>query len=103
VSVDDHVIAGLLDDMEEYWDAFEHYPLYLLTWGQGRGSEPATELMLARARRALDAFRAAHPARLVWAHSPAQLEPNRPVEPGGTLVLDRAPDSDEPMMVLVPA
>jgi hypothetical protein len=102
---DDEVIAQLLTEMHELWDAFDHYPLYLLTWGQNRGSQPATDLMLARAQRALDTFRAAHPATVVWCRWPIDLDQAWPLEPGTPLDFDLDADgpTDDPLMVLVPA
>jgi hypothetical protein len=105
VSTDAEVVAELVDDMEEYWDAFDHYPLYLLVWGQDRGSHPPSDLMITRAHQALDAFRATHRTRVVWVRSVVDTDQSWPVEDAAPLVFDRDPNGpdDELMMVIVPS
>jgi hypothetical protein len=101
---DDEVITLLIGEIDEYWEHFEHFPLYQLTWAQDRGFEPATQQMIVRAQRALDAFRADHPSRVVWSRWPIDLEGAWPVEPDATLEFDLDPEAPAsgPLMILVP-
>jgi len=98
------IVAHLLDEMEEYYGAFDYFPLYQLGWhlnDQPRTTEEKHDL----ARRAFDEFASRHPIKVVWVPWPTDLEKARPLEPGTPLDFDLDPDSstDEPMQVLVPA
>ena len=97
------VIAHLLDEMEEYYGAFEHYPLYLLGWELNDGTRTPTEKH-DLARQAFDVFTARHPTKVVWVKWPLDLEHARPFEQGTPLDFDLDPDSptDVELQVLVP-
>jgi len=98
------VVAGLVDDMEEYFDAFEHFPLYQLGWSL-RNGRPMTEPMHELARRAYDEFTSRHRTKVVWVPWPIDLDQARAVDPGTALDFDLDPDSpvDVELQVLVPA
>jgi len=97
------IVAGLLDDMEEYYGAFDHYPLYQLGWSLRQGG-PMTQHMKDLAQRAYDQFTSRHATKVVWTPWPIDLERARPLEPGTPLDFDLDPDSpvDVPLQVLVP-
>ncbi|MDX6374997.1 MAG: hypothetical protein QOD98_3985 [Nocardioidaceae bacterium] len=97
------IIAHLLDEMEEYYGAFDYFPLYQLGWhlnDKPRTAEEKDEL----ARRAFDEFASRHLVKVVWVPWPTDLQQARPLEPGTPLDFDLDPDSptDVPMQVLVP-
>ena len=98
------IVAGLLDDMEEYYGAFDHFPLYLLGWSLRNGA-PMTDRMKALARQAYDEFTSRHATQVVWTRWPIDLDNAWPLEPGAELDFDLDPDApvSEPMQVLVPA
>ncbi len=97
------VIAHLLDEMEEYYGAFDHFPLYLLGWELNNGIRTPEEKH-ALAQEAYDVFTSRHSTKIVWVPWPLDLEKARPFEPGTTLDFDLDPDSpiDIPLQVLVP-
>ena len=97
------ILAHLLDEMEEYYGAFDHYPLYLLG-GELNDGVRTPEQKRALAQRAYDVFTSRHSTKVVWVPWPLQLEKARPFEPGTPLDFDLDPDSstDIPMQVLVP-
>ena len=97
------VIAHLLDEMEEYYDSFEYFPLYLLGWELNDGARTA-EQKQALAQQAFEAFTSRHPTKVVWVPWPLDLEKARPFEPGTPLDFDLDPDSPDrhTMQVLVP-
>ena len=97
------VVEYLLGEMEEYYDSFEHYPLYLLGWELNDGSRTA-EQKHALAQQAYDRFTERHVTEVVWTPWPIDLERARPLEPGTPLDFDLDPDSpvDVPLQVLVP-
>jgi hypothetical protein len=97
------IIARLLENMEEYYGAFDHYPLYQLGWSLRDGA-PMTERMHEIAQQAYDEFTSRHPTKVVWVPWPLALEKALPLEPGTPLDFDLDPDSptDELMQVLVP-
>jgi hypothetical protein len=99
----DHV-TRLLDDMEEYYEHFEHYPLYLLGWSLNSRSLSA-EQKHALARRAYDGFTSRHPTKVVWSRWPIDLGTVWQLEPDTELDFDLDPDQsvDVPLQVLVPA
>jgi hypothetical protein len=97
------IIAHLLDEMEEYYGAFDYFPLYQLGWhlnDKRRTAEEKHEL----ARQAFVEFASRHPIKVVWVPWPTDLEKAIPLAPGTPLDFDMDPDSptDEPMQVLVP-
>ena len=97
------IIAHLLDEMEEYYGAFDYYPLYLLGWQLNDGRRTAEEKHdsgSAGVRRVhLAPF---HQGRLGPVAD--RLGAGRPLAPGTPLDFDLDPDSptDIPMQVLVP-
>lgn len=99
------VTTLLVGEMEEYFQHFEHFPLYHLTWVL-RGQRPAmgSEEMRATAQAAYDDFTSRHQVRVVWTRWPIDLETAWPVEPGTPLDFDLDPDQDVsiPLQVLVP-
>ena len=97
------IIAGLLDDMEEYYGAFHHYPLYQLGWSLRNGA-PMTPHMIELAQQAYDEFTSRHRTKVVWVPWPLAIEEARPLEPGTPLDFDLDPDAsvDVPLQVLVP-
>jgi hypothetical protein len=102
--VNGDITAGLLDDMEEYYGAFDHYPLYLLGWSLRNGG-PMTDHMTELAQQAYDEFTSRHSTRVVWTRWPIDLESAWPLEPDAELEFDLDPDQsvDIPLQVLVPA
>ena len=98
------IVAHLLDEMEEYYGAFDHFPLYLLGWELNDGSRTVAEKH-DLARQAFDAFTAGHPSKVVWVRWPLDMERARPLEPGAPLDFELDPDgpSDALLQVLVPA
>jgi hypothetical protein len=101
--VSDDVVAGLLDDMQEYYEAFDFFPLYQLGWALRRG-QPMTDHMRDLARQAYDTFTATRRTQVVWTRWPIDLDTAWPVAPGTPLEFDLDPDGDvdEPLQVLVP-
>jgi hypothetical protein len=98
------IIAHLLDEMEEYYGAFDYFPLYQLGWrlnDQPRTAHQKHEL----ARQAFDEFASRHAIEVVWVPWPTDLKQAVPLEPGTPLDFDLDPDgpTDELMQVLVPA
>jgi hypothetical protein len=102
--VNGDIVSGLLDDMEEYYGAFDHYPLYLLGWSLRNGG-PMTDRMAELAQQAYIEFTSRHPTKVVWVPWPLPLEQARNLDPGTPLDFDLDPDSpiDEPLQVIVPA
>ena len=98
------IVAGLVDDMEEYWDAFEEFPLYQLGWSLRDGA-PMTAAMVALAQQAYDEFTSRHPTRVVLTPWPIDLDQAEPLAPGTPLDFDLDPDGPvgTPLQVLVPA
>jgi hypothetical protein len=97
------IIAHLLDEMEEYYGAFDYFPLYQLGWhlnDRPRTAKEKHDLAL----QAFDEFASRHQIKVVWVPWPTDLELARPLEPGTPLDFDLDPDSptDELMQVLVP-
>jgi hypothetical protein len=98
------VIAHLLDEMEEYYGAFDYFPLYQLGWHLNDKPRTAEEKH-ALAQAAFDQFSARHAIEVVWVPWPTDLEKARPLEPGTPLDFDLDPEGsvDTPLQVLVPA
>jgi hypothetical protein len=97
------IVAHLLDEMEEYYGAFDHYPLYLLGWelnDQKRTAEQKHQL----ARQAYEEFTSRHTTKIVWVPWPLDLAQARPFEPGTPLDFDLDPEgpADVLLQVLVP-
>jgi hypothetical protein len=101
--VSDETIEGLLDEMEEYYGAFDHFPLYLLGWQLNDGSRTVAEKH-ELARQAFDTFTGRHPSKVVWVKWPLDLDHARPMEPGTPLDFELDPDGpgDAILQVLVP-
>ena len=99
-----HATQLLLDEMEEYYSSFEHFPLYHLVWTLRGQTALAPGDMHEVARGAFDEFRRRHRVRLVWSRWPIDLETSWSVEPDVQLDFDLDPDGDpsEPLLVLVP-
>ena len=96
------IVAHLLDEMEEYYGAFDHYPLYLLGWELNDGvRRPQEKHDLAQ--QAYDVFTSRHSTMVVWVPWPLDLEKATPFE-GTALDFDLDPDSptDVKLQVLVP-
>jgi hypothetical protein len=89
--------------MEEYYGAFDHYPLYLLGWELNDGRRTADEKR-ALAQQAYDEFTSRHRTKLVLVPWPLDLQTARPLDPGTTLDFDLDPDGppDVVLQVLVP-
>jgi len=97
------IIANLLDEMEEYYGAFDYFPLYQLGWHLN--DKPRTvEEKHALARRAFDEFASRHSIKVVWVPWPTNLEQAVPLEPGTPLDFDLDPEgpADVMLQVLVP-
>jgi hypothetical protein len=101
--VNAEIIAHLLDEMEDYYGAFDHFPLYLLGWELNDGVRTPEEKR-ALAQQAYDVFTSRHSTKIVWVPWPLELEHARPFEPGTPLDFDLAPDSplDQLLQVVVP-
>lgn len=97
------IVTELLDEMEEYYGAFDYFPLYQLGWhlnDRPRTHEEKHEL----AKQAFDVFASRHRVQVVWVPWPTDLTKAVPLEPGTSLEFDLDPDSplDRMMQVLVP-
>ena len=97
------VVAKLLEEMEEYFSHFDHFPLYLLGWTLN-GERVSLEQRHDLAQQAFDEFTAGHPSKVVWVPWPLVLEQARPLEPGTPLAFDLDPEGsgDALLQVLVP-
>ncbi len=97
------IIAHLLDEMEEYYGAFDHFPLYLLGWELNDGVRTADEKHTL-AEQAFTVFTSRHATKVVWVPWPLELEKAQPFEPDTPLDFDLDSDSaiDVPLQVLVP-
>jgi len=103
--VSESVATLLVAEMEEYFEHFDHFPLYHLTWVlRGQGPAMTPDEMRAAAQIAYDDFRSRHKIRVVWTRWPIDLETAWPVEDGTPLDFDLDPDQDVsiPLQVLVP-
>jgi len=97
------IVAELLEEMDEYFSHFDHFPLYLLGWTlNGAGVSPEQKRDLAQ--QAFDQFTAARPSKVVWVPWPLVLEQARPLEPDTPLDFDLDPEGsgDVLLQVLVP-
>lgn len=99
-----HIVAGLLDDMEESYGACGYMGLYELGWSLRKG-QPMTDAMVALAQQAYDIFTSRHQTRVVLSPWPIDLDKAVPIPPDMPLDFDLDPDSpvDIPLQVLVPA
>ena len=98
------IVAHLLDEMEEYYGAFDHYPLYILGW-ELNDNQRTPEQKYELARQAYDEFVSRHQTKIVWVPWPLDLAKARPCEPGAPLDFDLDPEgpADVVLQVLVPA
>ena len=97
------IVAHLVAEIDEYYEAFDHFPLYLLGWELNDGLR-TVEQKHELAQRALDEFRASHPSKVVLVKWPLDLEHTRPLEPGAPLDFELDPEgpSEATIHVLVP-
>ena len=97
------IVAKLLDEMDEYYSHFDHFPLYLLGWTLN-GEQVLPEKKRELAQQAFDEFTASHPSKVVWVPWPLVLEQARPLEPGTPLDFDLDPEGSGEVLlqVLVP-
>ena len=97
------IVAKLLDEMDEYFSHFDHFPLYLLGWTLN-GEHVSPEQKHDLAQQAFDEFTAIHPSKVVWVPWPLVLEEAHPLEPGTPLDFDLDPEGsgDVLVQVLVP-
>ncbi len=99
-----HLVAGLLDDMEESYWASGYLPLYELGWSL-RNGRPMTPTLTTLAQRAYDEFTTRHQTRVVLVPWPIDLAEAQPLPPGTPLDFDLNPDAPVGVLlqVLVPA
>ena len=85
------IIAGLLDDMEEYYGAFDYFPLYQLGWSlNDRPADDRAEARTWPSRRTTSSLLVTDQGRVgALADRPGQA---RPLEPGTPLEFDLDPD-----------
>lgn len=101
---DDEIVTTLIDEIDEYFGAFDHFPLYELGWHLN-GLRPAAspDEKHALALRAFEAYVAGRDVIVVWTRWPIELAEAWPLEAGTDLDFDLDPDEDVsvPLQVLV--
>jgi len=101
--VNSEIVAHLVAEMDHYFEAFDHFPLYLLGWELNDGSRTVAEKH-DLAKQAFEQFTAAHPSTVVLVRWPLDLEQTQPLPPGTPLDFELDPEgpSDSLLQVLVP-
>ena len=76
------IIAHLLDEMEEYYGAFDYYPLYQFSAGISTTKPRTTRARSANwLDRRIDEFTSRHSTKVVWVPWPTDLEQADPLAP----------------------
>jgi hypothetical protein len=101
---DTEIVATLIDEIAEYFGAFDHFPLYQLGWHlNGLRPTASPEEKRALALRAFETYTAGREVMVVWTRWPIELAEASPLEVGTELDFDLDPDEDisVPLQVLV--